>query len=105
MINILLIEEHVLIRCGMYLMLEQIKGMLIVGESSTGEEGLTLRLEKEPDVVILDFQLLDTNSLKLAQKILRRDPDIKILVVTGMKNDLLPIRFLEAGGVHGFITN
>ncbi len=104
MINILLIEEHVLIRCGMYLMLEQIKDMLIVGESSTGEEGLTLRLEKEPDVVILDFQLPDTNSLKLAQKNLRRDPDIKILVVTGMKNDLLPIRFLEAG-VHGFITN
>lgn len=59
---------------------------------------------KEPDVVIFDFQLPNTNSLKLAQKILRRDPDIKILVVTGMKNDLLPIRFLEAG-VHGFITN
>lgn len=77
MINVLLIEEHVLIRCGMCLMLEQINGIRIVGESSTGEEGLTLRLEKEPDVVILDFQLPDTNSLELAQKILRRDPDLK----------------------------
>lgn len=77
MINVLLIEEHVLIRCGMCLMLERIKGMCIVGESNTGEEWFTLRLEKELDVVILNFQLPDTNSLELAQKFLRRDPDIK----------------------------
>ncbi len=103
MINVLLIEDHVLIRRGMRLMLEQVKGIRIVGEASTGEEGLALRREKEPDVVMLDFQLPDTNGLELARKLLRRDPEIKILVVTAMEGELLPMRLLDVG-VRGFIT-
>ncbi|ACJ20118.1 response regulator [Coxiella burnetii] len=103
MISVLLIEDHVLIRRGMRLMLEQIKGIRIVGEASTGEEGLALRREKEPGVVILDFQLPDTNGLELARRLLRRDPEIKILVVTAMEGELLPMRLLEVG-VRGFIT-
>ncbi|ATN85366.1 response regulator [Coxiella burnetii] len=103
MINVLLIEDHVLIRRGMRLMLEQVKGIRIVGEASTGEEGLVLRREKEPDVVMLDFQLPDTNGLELARKLLRRDPEIKILVVTAMEGELLPMRLLDVG-VRGFIT-
>ncbi len=103
MINVLLIEDHVLIRRGMRLMLEQVKGIRIVGEASTGEEGLALRREKEPDVVMLDFQLPDTNGLELARKLLRRDPEIKIFVVMAMEWKLLPMRLLEVG-VRGFIS-
>lgn len=103
MIDVLLIEDHVLIRCGMRLMLEQIKGIRIVGEASTGEQGLILRRDKEPNVVILDYRLPDTNGFKLAKKFLRQDPDVKILVVTAMENELLPVQLLEAG-VRGFIT-
>ncbi len=78
-----LIEDNVLIRRGMSLMLEQIKGIRIVGEASTGEEGLTLRLEKEPDVVILDFQLSDINYLIRVALSLPKN---------FMENELLPIR-------------
>lgn len=103
MINVLLIEDHVMVRQGIHLMLDNIKGVRIVGEASTGEEGLKLRREKEPDIVILDFQLPDTNGLEVARKLLRRDPDVKILIVTAMDSEILPTRLLEAG-VKGFMT-
>lgn len=103
MINILLIEDHVLVRQGICLMLSAIKGIRIVGEASTGEEGLVMKQEKNPDAVILDFYLPDTNGLEVAKKMLRRDSSIKILVITAMKSELLPLQLLEAG-VHGFIT-
>ncbi|AAO90559.1 response regulator [Coxiella burnetii] len=103
MITVLLIEDHLLIRQAMRLMLEEIQGVRIVGEAGTGEEGLKLRRDKEPDVIILDFQLPDTNGLELSRKLLRRDATIKILMVTGMEGDLLPMRLLEVG-VRGFIT-
>src|SRR3990167_10894575 len=103
MIHVLLIEDHALVRQGIRLMLAAIKGVQLVGEASTGEEGLALTREKEPGVVILDFRLPDTNGLEVARKLLRRTPDVKILMVTAMSNDLLLTRLLEVG-VKGFMT-
>ena len=80
MITVLLIEDHLLIRQAMRLILEEIQGIRVVGEAGTGEEGLKLRRDKEPDVIILDFQLPDTNGLELSRKLLRRDSTIKILM-------------------------
>ncbi len=55
MINVLLIEDHVMVRQNIPLILDGIKGISVVGEVSTGEEGLKLIRENEPDIVILDF--------------------------------------------------
>jgi len=103
MIRVLLIEDHALVRQGIRLMLASIKGIQLIGEAGTGEEGLALTREKEPEVVILDFRLPDTNGLEVARKLLRRAPDIKILIVTGMSNDVILSRLLEVG-VKGFMT-
>lgn len=103
MIKVLLIEDHVMVRQGIRLMLDDVKGVSIIGEASTGEEGLKLIRQNEPDFVILDFQLPDTNGLEVARKILRRNPDIKVLVVTAMNSSVLPLRLLKAG-VKGFMT-
>lgn len=103
MINVLLVENHVTVRQGIRLMLDNVKGVSIVGEASIGEEGLNLIRENEPNIVILDFQLPDINGLEVARKILHRNPDIKVLVITAMESDVLPMRLLEAG-LKGFMT-
>ncbi|WP_372443089.1 response regulator [Coxiella-like endosymbiont of Rhipicephalus sanguineus] len=94
-INVLLVEDHVMVCQGICLMLDGVKGISIVGESSISEEGLNLIHENEPDIVILDFQLPDINGLEVARKILRRNPDIKVLLITAMESDVLPMRLLE----------
>ncbi len=103
MIKIVLIEDHLLVRAGIRQMLKEVKGMQVVGEAATGLEGVQVVKDLRPDVVILDFKLPDISGLEVTHKLLRIQPDIKILIVTSAINDLFPFRLLEAG-VLGYLT-
>ena len=103
MINVLIIEDHEMVRQGTERMLSEVKGIHVVGSANTGKEGLELARKMNPNVVILDFQLQDTNGLELTRKLLRYDPDVKILIVSALKNDLISAQLLEAG-IAGYVS-
>ena len=103
MIKVCLIEDLAMVREGLRLLLTGVRGISLIGEAGNGKEGLALVKEKNPDVLLLDFTLPDTNGLELVPKLLRYSPDLKVLMVTSMQNDVLPGR-LMALGVHGYLT-
>lgn len=103
MIKILLIDDHVLVRAGIREMLQEIKGLAVMGEAGTAREGIELTRRLNPDLIILDLKLPDQNGLEVTQKILRSHSEVKILVVSSIVNDLFLFRLLEAGA-HGYIT-
>lgn len=103
MIRVLLIEDHVIVRQGMQSLLSGAQGIRVVAEATTGKEGLALAKEKNPDVVVLDFKLPDSNGLEIARKLLRHSPDLKILIVTAMHNDMLPERLFRLG-ISGYLS-
>ena len=103
MIKILLIDDHVLVRAGIREMLQEVKGLTVVGEAGTGNEGIELARKLNPDLIVLDLKLPDLSGLEVTQKILRSHSEVKILVVSAIINDLFLFRLLEAGA-HGYIT-
>lgn len=103
MIKTLLIDDHAIVRSGMRQMLDDVKGIQVIGEARTGNEGIQLVRELHPNVVILDFKLPDITGLEVTTRLLRIDPNIKILVVSSAVNDLFPFRILEAGA-QGYLT-
>lgn len=103
MIRIIIIDDHVLVRAGMREMLQEVKGISVVGDAGTGSEGIELVRRFDPDLVILDLKLPDQPGLEVTQKILKIKPDIKILVVSSVVNDLFLFRLLEAGA-QGYLT-
>ncbi|WP_423062781.1 response regulator [Candidiatus Paracoxiella cheracis] len=103
MIRVLLIEDHEIVRQGLNVLLAKARGIEVIGEATTGQEGLKLLKDKRPNVVVLDFRLPDSDGLVLVQKLVRFDPDIKILILTAMVNEHLAQRLLAAGA-HGFLT-
>lgn len=103
MIKILLIDDHTIVRNGIRQMLEDVRDLQIVAEASTGAEGIQLTRERQPQVVILDFKLPDISGLEVTMRLLRIDPNLKILVVSSAINDLFPFRILEAGA-KGYLT-
>ncbi len=103
MIKTILIEDHSLVRAGIRQMLKEVKGIQVVGEAGTGNEGVQLVRDLHPHVVILDFKLPDISGLEVTNKLLRIDPDIKILIVSSAINNLFPFRLLEAGA-QGYLT-
>ncbi len=103
MIKVLLIDDHSLVRSGIRQMLEDIPEINIIGEAQNGFEGIQLTRELKPNVVILDFKLPDITGLEATSRLVRNDPEIKVLVVTAAINDLFPFRILEAGAC-GYLT-
>jgi len=103
LIKILVVDDHTLVRTGVKRILDDISGFKVVGEAQTGEEAIQLARELSPNVVLMDIKMPGIGGLEATRKLLRFDPDIKILVLTVCSDDLFPSRLLQAGAV-GYIT-
>lgn len=103
MIKVLLVDDHELIRIGIKRLLQDVAGIKVIGEASTGEEAIKLAKELIPDVVLMDVQMPGIGGLEATRKLIRHNPDIKILALTVCDDEPYPSRLLQAGAA-GYIT-
>lgn len=103
MIKVLLVDDHELIRNGIKRLLQDVAGIKVVGEGSTGEEAIRLAKELMPDVVVMDVQMPGIGGLEATRKMIRHNPDIKILALTVCIDEPYPSRLLQAGAA-GYLT-
>src|SRR3990167_5015913 len=103
LIKVLLVDDHELIRVGIKRLLQDVQGLKVIGEASTGEEAVRLAKELIPDVVVMDIQMPGIGGLEATRKMLRYNPDIKILALTVYEDEPYPSRVLQAGAA-GYIT-
>jgi two-component system invasion response regulator UvrY len=103
LIKVLLVDDHELVRLGIKRLLQDVQGVKVVGEASTGEEAVTLAKELVPDVVIMDVHMPGIGGLEATRKMIRHNPDIKILALTIYEDEPYPSRLLQAGA-SGYIT-
>jgi DNA-binding NarL/FixJ family response regulator len=80
--GILIIDDHPLFREGLKSIIEDSLCYEVVGEASTGQQGLQKTKELKPDLVLLDVALPDIRGLALIGDILRCSPKIRIMVVS-----------------------
>ncbi len=103
LIKVLLVDDHELVRLGIKRLLQDINGMKVVGEVSSGEEAIRLAKELLPDVVLMDVQMPGIGGLEATRKMIRHNPDLKILALTVCDDEPYPSRLLQAGAA-GYIT-
>jgi two-component system, NarL family, invasion response regulator UvrY len=103
MIDVMLVDDHDLIRSGISKMLKEISGINVVSEACTGEEAVQLARKHHPNVVLMDIKMPGIGGLEATRKLLRINSDVKILIVTVCNNDLYPTRLMQAGAA-GYIT-
>ena len=103
MINILIVDDHDLVRAGIKRILDDVSGMKVIAEARTGEEALRLGRQLKPHVVLMDVKMPGIGGFEATRKLLRIDPDIKVLIVTTCNNDLYPARLLQVGA-SGYLT-
>lgn len=103
MINVFLVDDHDLVRTGVRKILEASSGIKVVGEASTGEEAVKLCRKLNPNVVLMDVCMPGIGGIEATRKLVRQDPDLKILVLTTCDNDLYPSRLLQMGA-SGYLT-
>ncbi len=103
MTNILVADDHDLVRMGIVRMLADVSGFNVVGEAKSGEEAVSKARSLPVDVVLMDVRMPGFGGLEATRKILAHNANIKIIVVTSLTDDMFPERLMKAGA-RGYVT-
>lgn len=96
-IQVLLVDDHDIVRDGIRSLLEDEIGFTIVGEASNGIEALEACDNTEIDIVVMDVSMPKMNGIEATKKIKEKHPDLKILALTMMDEDEHIRKMIEAG--------
>jgi two-component system, NarL family, invasion response regulator UvrY len=103
MINVVIVDDHTLVRAGMKRLLEDVPDIKVVGEADSGETAISVVKEKKPDVVLMDLKMPGIGGLDATRRLIRINPKLKIIVVTVCRAGPFPDRLVRAGAA-GYIT-
>ena len=103
MINVLLTDDHALVRTGIKRLLEDSSIVKIVGEADSGEESIQMVQQLHPDVILMDVNMPGIGGVEACRRILQRDPQQKIIILTVHNEQTFPKRLLEIGA-RGYLT-
>lgn len=79
-----------------------LRGLTIVGLASNGVEALSLFDKTKPDVVTMDLTMPEMDGTTCISELMRRDPDVNILIVSALSDKATAIDGLKRGA-KGFI--
>ena len=109
MVKVLIADDQVLIRAGMAAILRAAPGYEVVGEACDGEEAVAMAELAEPDVVLMDIRMPETDGITATRRILASGRDAvparnvpRILILTTFDLDEYVYKALRAGA-SGFV--
>ncbi len=101
-IKLLLADDHAIMREGLRAMIEKEPGMTVVGEADNGQTTVELARKVIPHVVIMDVAMPDLNGIEATRKILKDNPSLKVVALSGHVNQTF-IREMFAAGASAYI--
>jgi two-component system response regulator DevR len=101
-LNILLADDHEVVRLGVRALIERHPQMKVIGEASTVQEAITLTEALAPDVVVLDIRMPGGDGLHACHEIKERRPSTKIIILTSFPDDEILIDAI-ACGADGYV--
>ncbi|HEX7975346.1 MAG TPA: response regulator transcription factor [Anaerolineales bacterium] len=101
--QVLLVDDHPVVRAGIRQLLERAPDITIVGEASDGDEALRLVKELNPDVMLLDMEMPGINGNEVAQRLQKAGSPVRILALSA-HDDRQYIQELLANGASGYLV-
>ncbi len=101
--QILIVDDHPLVRQGVALLINQADDLEVCGEAESVHEALELLERVEPDLAIVDLTLKDSSGLELIKDIQVRRPNLRVLVLSMRDEGFYAERVLRAGA-RGYVT-
>jgi DNA-binding NarL/FixJ family response regulator len=99
-LNIMLVDDHEVVRMGLRMLIEQVSDVKIVAETGSAEEAIRLCSVHQPDVVIMDIRMPPGNSgIEACRTIVERWPQTQVIMLTSFANDELIAAAIQAGAV------
>jgi DNA-binding NarL/FixJ family response regulator len=98
-ITIMIVDDHVVIRSGLRMLIEHDKEMLVVAQAGNRTEALERATSSRPDVIILDILLGDDDGLSFLPELCQASPSSRVLVLTGVQNPDAHRRAIRRGAM------
>ncbi len=99
MINVVIIDDHPIVRAGMRAILDCTNDIRVVAEGGSGEEALHLVRTIAPDVLVLDVGLPDENGINVAARIRAIKSTTAVLILTAHNDPQLVFNLLQNGAI------
>ena len=96
-INIMLVDDHTVVRAGIRRLLEQRAGFSVIAEAESGEQAYQLFGEYLPDLTVMDLTMRGMGGLEAIGRIVARYPTAKILVLSMYESGVFATQALKAG--------
>ena len=101
-IRILLVDENNLFRKGLAALITSDPDFAVVGDLGGGKDALQASLRIEPDIVLMDVQLAGINGLETGAQIKRRQPNVRVVLLTSIKTEEY-VRAALRFGADGYV--
>jgi DNA-binding NarL/FixJ family response regulator len=98
-ITIMIIDDHVVIRSGLRMLIEHDQRMKVVAQAGSRTEALERATSEHPDVIILDLVLGDEDGLSFLPELCEASPNSRVLVLTGVQNPDAHRRAIRRGAM------
>jgi two-component system invasion response regulator UvrY len=102
-IKILLVDDHAVVRMGFKMLIEAESDIKVIGEAESGEVAVKLFQELKPDIIVMDITMPGIGGLEAIDRIMAKDKNTKILVLSAHEDSVHPKRVLNAGAM-GYLT-
>ena len=81
-INVIIVDDHLVVREGISSVLDYADGIEVIGQASNAEEALDQINRLSPDIILMDLRMPGVDGIQLTRTILRTKPHCKIIILT-----------------------
>ena len=96
-IRLLLVDDHMVVRTGLRMLLEGSDDIEIVGEASTAQEAIKSAQSLDPNVILMDIGLPDMSGIDATREIKKKAPHIAVVALTIHEDEEYFFQMLDAG--------
>ena len=97
MINVVLADDHVLVRDGIKALLEDQSGIQVIDEASDGKEALEVISKNKPHILIVDIRMPEMNGIEVVAEINKHHKEVKTLVLSMHDSEEYVVKSIQAG--------
>jgi DNA-binding NarL/FixJ family response regulator len=104
-INVLLADDHTIMREGLKSLLRASGDVNVIAEASDGREAVRMAREHNPDVIVMDLTMPEMSGIEATEQIVAENPAARVLALSMLKDKACVFQCLKAGAKGYLVKN